>query len=202
MHQLCIVYVIALIKVYALAATSDGCQQFQDVASRTVVADVVFQGRMASLPVHINQSDNSHVIEYDRNFGASIQVNFSVERILKGQLSASHITVGYSLNDAHRQCRQLGVSRDITEETTDTDDVDELSIGGVDAVVGMKYIVFINTSQLTSDAAANNSVPTSSTTRVHWAMGSPEIHNTKVQKTVMALACQHCGTSDYIVIQR
>lgn len=190
--------------VHAFAAASDECHRFHDVASRSVIADVIFQGRMTSLPMHINQSAISYMIDMDNNVGAIIQVSFSVERLMKGQLSASHITVLYHLNDTRKQCHQLGVSRDITEETTDTDtdEVDEQSIGGVDAVDGMKYIVFLNMTQMTFGTATNNSgpsFPTSSAKMVHWALGSPELYTTKVQRTVLALACQHCGMSNEIM---
>jgi hypothetical protein len=197
MHLISVVRVIAFFLTHTFTTAADGCLRYHDVASRTVIADIIFQGRLTSLPEHINQSESndSYVSEVENNNNAIFQANFSVERVLKGELSAGYISVLYRPNFAHRLCRQLNVSREVIEETVDNDDFDEPSVDGENTVLGMRYIVFLNTSRLTSHTTENRSALTSSVKAIHWALGSPELRTSKALRTVLALACQHCGMS-------
>lgn len=117
-------------------------------------------------------SDAEHVIRASNESSSGrsllVGIGFNVERVVKGDFSASSVTVLYQIT----QC--------------DTDS--ELTL---DAVVGMKYIVFLNTSRSTS--GTENSSTSLSPSVVYWSLGDIELFTANVQRTVLALACRQCG---------
>lgn len=156
--------------------------QLSSLSSRTVLADVVFQGRIISQPIHVNLSavDNETVRAINDSWFPVIMVSFTVERVLKGQfpfrtvdIVCEHKTMSVGSND----------KVDGTDQTRSTDE--EMSIvRGSDAVVGMLYIVFVNTSRWTSGHFASD---------LFWSIGKLELYTPRAQRAVMSMACKLCG---------
>lgn len=169
------------------SSSSSFTSGFDDVASKTLLSDIVFVGSL-SPSFQAGRQGISRTRHPSRLVFTAI---FNVERVYKGQ-------IGGAVNDGGQPMRVVVGAMSVS--TTECKGLEQLS-------ESTRYLVFTNGSSSLpeEDASAygegvgrttSESGASAGTMLVHWAVGRPEVWKLADSKIVEKLSCATCkGTS-------